>query len=246
METGRFIDLGHGVTVGVRISDRARRCRIQVEAGGVTLVRPRRVGESAALRLLHDNASWVVAQVRRAAAARAVVAGPPGSVLLGGLHVPCHELPAGAALASALRTRARAVIDASVARHAERMGVEPARVQIRAQRTRWGSCSRTGRLSFNWRLVHAPPEVLDYVVVHELAHMVHPNHSQDFWTLVHAHCPGYPAHKRWLRRHAALLAGNPVMDESSRKEEFLHFRLGHLSAGALIGNKGACRVEGGC
>jgi predicted metal-dependent hydrolase len=80
-------------------------------------------------------------------------------------------------------------------------------MQVRAQRTRWGSCSRRGGLSFNWRLVQAPPEVLDYVVVHELAHIVHPNHSTAFWMLVHAHCPDYPAHKRWLRRHSALLAG---------------------------------------
>ncbi len=201
---------GLGATVQVRVSDRARRCRIQVGPDGVTLVRPRRVGERAALRLLHEHAAWVAAQVRRTAAARAAVQGPDGTVLLEGRHVPRHELPQGGALESALRARAREALGAAVARHALRMGVRPAGMQVRAQRTRWGSCSRAGRLSFNWRLVQAPPEVLDYVVVHELAHMVHPNHSTAFWMLVHAHCPGYPVHRRWLRRHAALLARGPA------------------------------------
>mgnify|MGYP000975985465 CR=1 FL=1 len=198
---------GLGASVRMRISDRARRCRIQVGPDGVTLVRPRRVGERAALRLLHDHAAWVIAQVRRATAARAAVEGPDGTVLLEGRHVPRRELPEGAALDAALRARARAALGAAVAHHAPRMGVRPAGMQVRAQRTRWGSCSRRGGLSFNWRLVQAPPEVLDYVVVHELAHIVHPNHSTAFWMLVHAHCPDYPAHKRWLRRHSALLAG---------------------------------------
>lgn len=207
MDVVRVNCLGRDLDVGVRVSDRARRCRIQVGPDGVTLVRPRRVGERAALRLLHDHAAWVIAQVRRAAAARATVQGPDGTVLLEGRHVPRHELPQGEALERTLRARARAALEAAVARHAPRMGVRPAGMQVRAQRTRWGSCSRAGGLSFNWRLIQAPPEVLDYVVVHELAHRVHPNHSTAFWMLVHAHCPDYPAHRRWLRRHSALLAG---------------------------------------
>lgn len=210
MDILRVNCLGRDLDIRMRVSDRARRCRIQVGPDGVTLVRPRRVGERAALRLLHEHAAWVDAQVRRAAAARAAVRAPDGTVLLEGRHVPRHELPAGVALERMLRARARAALEAAVARHAPRMGVRPLGMQIRAQRTRWGSCSRAGGLSFNWRLVQAPPEVLDYVVVHELAHRVHPNHSTAFWMLVHAHCPDYPAHKRWLRRHSALLARAPA------------------------------------
>jgi predicted metal-dependent hydrolase len=90
------------------------------------------------------------------------------------------------------------------------LGVEPKRIQIRDQRSRWGSCSTTGTLSFNWRLVLAPFEVLDYVVVHELCHMREANHSGRFWKLVEARRPDWRAHKGWLDEHGAeLLAFRP-------------------------------------
>lgn len=74
-------------------------------------------------------------------------------------------------------------------------------VTIRDQKTRWGSCSSRGTLSFNYRLIFAPPAVLDYVVVHELCHLTHMNHSKDFWNLVGLVMPDYKIHKRWLREH---------------------------------------------
>ncbi|MEA2129684.1 MAG: hypothetical protein QOJ85_2575, partial [Solirubrobacteraceae bacterium] len=76
---------------------------------------------------------------------------------------------------------------------------------IRNQRTRWGSCSTTGAMSFNWRLLLAPEPVLDYVVWHEACHLLVMDHSPDFWALVRRHCPGYENHRRWLRRHGATL-----------------------------------------
>jgi hypothetical protein len=68
-----------------------------------------------------------------------------------------------------------------------------------SQRTRWGGCSSRQNLSFNWRLVMAPPAVLDYLAVHELAHLAEPNHSMKFWLIVRSHCPEFQRHKRWLR-----------------------------------------------
>lgn len=79
------------------------------------------------------------------------------------------------------------------------------RVTIRDQKTRWGSCSTSGTLSFNYRLMFAPPRVLDYVVVHELCHLTHMNHSRDFWNLVGSVMPEYKEHRAWLKRHGREL-----------------------------------------
>ncbi|MEK7390256.1 MAG: M48 family metallopeptidase [Elusimicrobiota bacterium] len=85
------------------------------------------------------------------------------------------------------------------------LGVDFGRVRVKDQRTLWGSCSRAGNLSFNWRLALAPDEVLDYLVVHELAHRAHMNHSRRFWEFVERVCPEHRAHRRWLRQNARAL-----------------------------------------
>lgn len=80
-------------------------------------------------------------------------------------------------------------------------GGEYHRITIRDQKTRWGSCSARGTLSFNWRLMLAPPAVLDYVVVHELCHLTHMDHSSAFWQAVADVCPDYRTHRKWLKDH---------------------------------------------
>jgi hypothetical protein len=104
-----------------------------------------------------------------------------------------------------LRDRAREAIAVAVARRAGEMGVHPGRVSLRDPRTRWGSASVGGSLSFSWRLVLAPPAVLDAVVVHELAHLRVRDHSRAFWDLVHRHAPGATTARRWLRDHGREL-----------------------------------------
>ena len=84
---------------------------------------------------------------------------------------------------------------------APRLGVVPGRVAIRDQKSRWGSCSRKGNLNFNWKLVMAPPQALDYVVVHELCHLHEFNHSPRFWALVESQLPDYAVWKKWLKTH---------------------------------------------
>jgi predicted metal-dependent hydrolase len=117
--------------------------------------------------------------------------------------------PAGVApqvlLERRLRAEARRDLDAAVSRRSAEMGLRAARVSVRDQRTRWGSASRRGTLSFSWRLVMCPPDVLDYVVVHELAHLRWAGHGARFWSLVRRYCPRADEHRRWLREHHALL-----------------------------------------
>jgi hypothetical protein len=100
-----------------------------------------------------------------------------------------------------LRREARTTLVSRVAALAPVVGVPVPSVTIRDQRSRWGSASRGGRLSLNWRLILAPPFVLDYVVVHELAHLRIAGHGSRFWTLVRRHAPDADAARRWLRQH---------------------------------------------
>lgn len=79
------------------------------------------------------------------------------------------------------------------------------KITVRNQKTRWGSCSQTGTLSFNYRLMMAPPEIIDYVIVHELCHLTHLNHSKAFWSLVESILPDYKERKLWLKEHGASL-----------------------------------------
>jgi predicted metal-dependent hydrolase len=88
-------------------------------------------------------------------------------------------------------------LDAAVAR----AGTAYSRLQIRGQRTRWASCSSTGAMSFNWRLLLAPAEILDYVIEHEVAHLEVHDHSRRFWSLLARRCPEYKSHEAWLKRH---------------------------------------------
>ncbi|WP_242826930.1 M48 family metallopeptidase [Butyrivibrio sp. MC2013] len=90
--------------------------------------------------------------------------------------------------------------------HYERLiGVKHKKIVIRDQKTRWGSCSSSGTLSFNWRLMLAPPQILDYVVVHELCHFVHMDHSPAFWALVAKYMPDYKERRAWLKSNGDLL-----------------------------------------
>ena len=95
--------------------------------------------------------------------------------------------------------RAKRIFPERTAYFAKRMGVDYGRITIREQKTRWGSCSSKGNLNFNWKLVLLAPELLDYVVVHELAHRREMNHSKNFWKIVEAELPDYRERRRRLK-----------------------------------------------
>lgn len=103
------------------------------------------------------------------------------------------------------RARARSIFEERVRAINREAGHSVNRIFIRGQKTRWGSCSRAGNLNFNWRLAMAPPEVIDYIVIHELSHLKEMNHSRQFWSLVENLCPDYKKHRKWLRENGIFL-----------------------------------------
>jgi predicted metal-dependent hydrolase len=104
-----------------------------------------------------------------------------------------------------LKRQAHQDLNQRVELHARRLNLTPKRVFVRDQTTRWGSCSTTGALSFSWRLVLAPPFVLDYLAAHEVAHLAHMNHGPRFWNLVERSMPRHDEARTWLRKHGASL-----------------------------------------
>lgn len=88
---------------------------------------------------------------------------------------------------------------------APRLGVMPTKVVVKDQQARWGSCTKNGTININWRILMAPMRIIDYVIIHELSHMIHADHSSDFWKVVSSVMPDYDERKEWLRVHGATL-----------------------------------------
>jgi predicted metal-dependent hydrolase len=223
------------IEVHVRESRRARNARIVVNpGGGVAIVVPRRVSYAEIDRMLGEAREWIAKKRERVNSTSSTVSqlglDRSGVVWLGLESIPIQvAAPAGAgpprvrtedgclvvgssspeatraAIDRWYRREARRRITAAVTREAGRLGVEHTSIAIRDQRTRWGSCSRRGTLSFNWRLVIAPGDVLDYVVIHELCHLRELNHSKAFWHLVDEAMPGWREQRDWLHEHGPEL-----------------------------------------
>lgn len=208
----------------LRRSDRARRVRVSVRDDGmVEVVLPRRAPARLADEAVVELAPWIARRRAEVEAVRARVAARNGTlpyldetltvrpepsrtrvhrrgdVLL----VPAAE--AEPAIERWYRRAARAEVEPRVAEATAALGVTAEKITIRNQRSRWGSCSASGALSFNWRLLLAPEEILDYVVWHEACHLVHLDHSPAFWGLLARHRPDYRHPQRWLRLHGGTL-----------------------------------------
>jgi predicted metal-dependent hydrolase len=183
---------GEKISVRVRESARARRLRVTV-GSGVEAVVPRSVSERQLDRFLDEVRPWIERQVR----ARTPKLGldVPGIVWVG---LQPRLAPAGD-IEHWYREEALSRLTEAAAREARRLRVEYGRIGIRDPRTRWGSCSSRGNLSFSWRLVIAPAEVLEYVVVHELCHLRELNHSRRFYRLLDEARPGWHEQAAWLR-----------------------------------------------
>ena len=199
--------------------------RVSTMTGEVTLTLPARVNLENARTFLDAHVGWITARLARLPERVPFV---PGALLpLRGephriFHQPGprfatratrdHDTEAVIAVSGDeagipgrvrrfLQAEATSDLSRAVAHHTAILGLAVRRVTVRDTRSRWGSCSSTGSLSFSWRLILAPPEVLDYLAAHEVAHLKELNHSHRFWTLLRGLCPETDTAEAWLKRH---------------------------------------------
>lgn len=216
-----------------RTSTRSRSLRLRVEQDGTVVVTsPPRVPSLVVQQFVASHQAWIAAQRQRFVSAKELTITGETVQLFGvtytkkvaysnskpvGIAVKGSELlinpadphwPESKILTSIerfLKNTAEQYIIPRTKQLAEKMVVTVKSITMRQQKTRWGSCSSDGSIQFNWRLVHYAPEIIDYVIVHELAHRVHMNHSSAFWKLVGQYDPEYTKHRGWLRRHGLSL-----------------------------------------
>ena len=167
---------------------------VQIRVDGTVIARaPLRMPKDRILCFLSEKASWIRMQQGKMQERENM------------RQQACIHLDA--AQEKELRERAKSVLAQRTAYFARQVGVTYGRITVRDQKTRWGSCSQTGNLNFNFRLILAPSEVLDYVVVHELCHRRQMNHSAQFWQEVAQVLPDYRKRKAWLTENGWRLMG---------------------------------------
>lgn len=218
------------VSIVLRRNAKAKRLTLRMNRSGegAVLTMPARASVAEAARFVETSKLWVANQLLKLKPSAIV---SDGSVItlqgeifkvsaIGGtrgvVHLAANEntivVPGAAAhvnrrLEDWLKAHAKLALVAATARYATAMNLRYRQISIRDQKTRWGSCSSSGELSYSWRLILAPPFVLDYVAAHEVAHLAEMNHGPRFWRLVLNHCAKAGEAKRWLKVHGQDLHG---------------------------------------
>lgn len=173
------------------IRSNRRTVSLEITPSGQVLVRaPRHISEAEIQRFVEEKSSWLAKHLQRKEE-------DMDSLQAEGRFTE-EEI-------EKMLKLAKQVIPAKVAYYVRLMGVTYGRITIRKQKTRWGSCSQEGNLNFNCLLMMVPPEVLDYVVVHELSHRLEMNHSSRFWLQVEKVIPNYRKPRKWLKEHGSCL-----------------------------------------
>ena len=216
------------LAVAFRRNAKAKRLILRFDRAGAGLVAtvPKRVSRKAALDFVERSRGWIETRL-----ASQVAPAPLGDAALVPLRGEAYRVRAtgtargavavnaeareillpgesghlGRRLTDWLKAEARRDLETATRRYCSAMGVACRRLSIRDQKSRWGSCSAGGDLSYSWRLILAPSRVLDYVAAHEVAHLKEMNHGPRFWRLVLAHCPGAASARDWLRKNGAEL-----------------------------------------
>jgi predicted metal-dependent hydrolase len=228
------LDVAHGgarFRVALKRSPRARRLTLRVSSAtrDIVLTLPERTDLDAARRFADAHGGWIAARLARLPQQIPFVAGavvplrgvPHRIVHWSAVRGPtaatqdAHGEPViavsgeaasiGRRVTEFLQREAKRDLAEAVARHTAALGVPAKRITVRDTRSRWGSCSARGFLNFSWRLVLAPPFVLDYLAAHEVGHLREMNHSHRFWRIVHGLCARTEEAERWLKRHGSEL-----------------------------------------
>lgn len=219
------IEIGNpSITVHIRRSARARNysLRISNTDGAVRLTVPDFAPLTEALDFARRQEGWLRVNLAKRPARMTpgfgqsvlfegqtvpVLPGPGRAVRFseGQLSVPGPESGVPARLRGFFKTRARDRLVPLSGKYSRALGQNMGRITLRDTRSRWGSCSSAGDLMYSWRLIMAPPAVLDYVAAHEVSHMVEMNHSPAFWAVVQRICPEYKIQRNWLRQNGKLL-----------------------------------------
>ena len=217
---------GRDVPLTVRANPRAKRLTLRIEPGGhgLHLTVPPRTRRGDVEAFLERHHAWAAERLERL---------PPTPLVGVGATIPLADVPhaiahsgklrgttrvkdgvivvsgppdrAGARVADLLRARARSELEPLVAAYAAQIERRPRAVRLKDTRTRWGSCTNDGALSFSWRLAMAPPFVLDALAAHEVAHLVHMNHGAAFWELARNMCAATDDARDWLRANGSAL-----------------------------------------
>jgi len=221
---------GRRISVVIKRNRRARRLILRVdEALGLpVLTLPPRTSLAQGEEFLKKHLAWLDERLEglappapfahgaifplRGAACRIDAPGGRGLVTLRRgaddvvLYVPGQPEFVSRRVTNWLRAEARRDLERAVARHAEALGRQPTRIRVADPKSRWGSCSSNGALTFSWRLILAPPRVLDYLVAHEVAHLREMNHGRRFWSLVERLDPDYEVARAWLNNSGVALS----------------------------------------
>lgn len=212
------------ISVNIRRSARARRYSLRISGvdGQVNLTVPHRAPFDEAVAFAHKQEMWIrrhlakhVAPVVPTLGGQIMLEGVERDILQGrgrrvvvtetGIEVPGRVETMPARLMGFFKTMARDRLSEASAKYAARLERPFGRITIRDTRSRWGSCTQNGDLMYSWRLILAPPDVLDYVAAHEVAHLVEMNHSRAYWDVVDGICPEYRASRVWLQKNGQAL-----------------------------------------
>jgi predicted metal-dependent hydrolase len=211
---------GREFPVDVRRHRWARRYLVRLtEDGRVVLTVPPRASVAGGLAFVHAETAWIDREWRRLGARLTWEAGTevwwrgervslaivPGQIVCGSEIIPAAGADVRATVTRHWRSVAEQALPPRCFALGTHVGLVPARVSVRDQRSRWGACSSRRAITLNWRLIQMSPFVSDYVILHELAHLEQPNHSRRFWRKVAEICPGWRDAERWLRTHGREL-----------------------------------------
>jgi predicted metal-dependent hydrolase len=215
-----------GIAFTLQQSTRARKLTIRVDGQGQVIVTaPHRVPKYRIAEFVESARDWIdkqkAVQTKKPtllSTARALYFGKEyaikvsqsqdGSVKVGKEVIIVSPLTLSSSavlslLSTWLKARSIEYVTKRVYELSDQMKLPFNNLVFKQQKTRWGSCSSQKNLNFNWKLIHAPKEVIDYVIIHELAHLAHMNHGKHFWELVAQHDPDHPHHRRWLERYGS-------------------------------------------